>query len=253
MSALVPPHALAGNRFYSREARISLLREAGVRHLVLMTPEDIHLVRKSRTIAAQSFRDLFGGDSYHERPHSKERNILCVNRAAQPYAPRSPGESGLVFKYPDDVLLGDKCEVFHLFLNLDPKRSRTGAEICYIGTYSKVPIVHAIVEPGEWESLPLEVSGIPLLLLVSLCLMAHCSVVHLGYVVFILQQELMCVKYKQEYLYENGVRHFYLMPFASGRNKIQGGRRTSQHQTSGLLLVLVKRWVLCIDLPLQRK
>ena len=125
-----------------------------------MTLEDVDLVPKTPDITARSFCDLFGGNPYHERPRSKERNILCLNRAAQPYAPQSPGESGVVFIYPDAVLLEDTRETFHLFLNLDPKNSRTDAEIRYIGTYTKVPIVHAIVEPGEWLSLPAEVSGI---------------------------------------------------------------------------------------------
>jgi hypothetical protein len=161
-----------------------------------MTPEDLDLSSRTPDITARSFRTLIGGDSYLERPQSKECT-LCINRDAQPYAPHSPGESGLVLIYPDIVLreVGeDTSQTFNLFLNKNPTLSRKEGErqIQYLGTYTKVPIVHAKLEPNEWRSLPAKVSGIlqhliPSTLLVRLFLMAHCSAVQPGYVVFILQ------------------------------------------------------------------
>ena len=145
------PHALADNRFHGRGAR--LLREAGVDLSMAIIPD---LAAITPDVTSRSFRTLFGGDSYHERPRSREGNILCINRVAQPYAPHSPGQSGLVFVRhgPGVRLLEDTCENFHLFLNMDPKLSRSEKQIRYIGTYTKVTIVHEAVEPKEWRSLP---------------------------------------------------------------------------------------------------
>ena len=181
-----------------------------------MTPEDLNLAKNTPDITPQSFNTLFGGNPYHERPKSKDWNILCVNRKAQPFAPHSPGKSGLVFFNPDIVLLEDMWETFHLFLKKIPKLSRSERQIHYLGTYTKVPIVHATVEPNEWLSLPKEVRGtfqhsLPSTLLVRLFLMAHCSVLRPGCIV------LSHVKDVQE-----------------------------QEQTLRLHLVLVKRWVLGI-------
>jgi hypothetical protein len=148
-----PPHA--GNRFLSRAARDSLLREAGVHPSMAMTPKDRDLADHTPIVAARSLSTLFGGTSRNERPQSREGNILCINREAQPYAPLSPGKSGLVFRYPGVVLLEDICETFHLFFN-----KRSTEQIRYLGTYTKVPIVHATVEKEEWLSLPGGVSGV---------------------------------------------------------------------------------------------
>jgi hypothetical protein len=221
-----------------------------------MTPEDCDLVAKTPNIMGISFTNLFGGSAVHERPKSKW-GILCVNRTAQPYAPHSPGKSGLVLRYLDTALLEDTCETFLLFLNMNPALSRHEKQIRYLGTYTKVPIVHATVEQKEWLGLPKKVSGIfqhflPFTLLVRLFLMAHCSLMMHGYVAFILQQELMCAKHMQEYPCANRVRvgpHPQQMPFTTGLNKIKGGTKVSENQTLGLHLNLVKRWVLGIDLP----
>ncbi|KAF8492754.1 hypothetical protein F5888DRAFT_1636909 [Russula emetica] len=162
VSASPSPHA--DNRFHCRDARNSLLREAGAHPSPSMaiTPADLDLANRTPTISAPSFRTLFGGDSYHERPQSRDLGILCLNRKSQPYAPRSPGDSGLVFIFPDAVLLEDTCENFPLFLNMDPNLSRTKKNtklIRYLGTYTKVPIVHAKVEQEEWKSLPVDSQG----------------------------------------------------------------------------------------------
>ena len=182
----------ADSRFHSRDSRNLLLREAGVD---LSTATTLDLATMAPDITARSFCALFGGSTYLERPQSRERNILCINKDAQPYAPHSPGQSGLVFVLPGGALLEDTYENFHLFLNMNPTLSRShggrSEQIRYIGTYTKVPIVHATVEPRERLSLPYTVSGIfqpflPSALLVGLFLMAHCSVVAPGYVVSIL-------------------------------------------------------------------
>jgi hypothetical protein len=145
----------AGNRFRSRVARDLLLCEAGVHPSMAMTPEDRDLADRTPAVPERSLSTLFGGSSRNERPQSRERNILCINKEAQPYAPRSPGKSGLVFTFSDTVLLEDICETFHLFFN-----EKSTEQIRYLGTYTKVPIVHATVEKEEWLSLPGGVSGI---------------------------------------------------------------------------------------------
>jgi hypothetical protein len=141
-----------------------------------MTQESLDLDKNTPDISIQSFKSLFGGDATQERPRSKW-GIVCVNMDAQPYAPRSPGESGLLFIYPDVALLEDTCEHFHLFLNKkkskDMKLMRGVAQVRYIGTYTKVPIqvVRAEVRPDEWLRLPSAVRNIstflPSTLLVS--------------------------------------------------------------------------------------
>ena len=171
-----------------------------------MTPEDLDLANKTPAITARSFHALLGGRSYHERPQSKECTVtLCVNRDSQPYAPHSPGESGLVLIRPDIVLLEDTSETFDLFLNKNPALSKKEGErqTQYLGTYAKVPIIHAIVKPNEWKNLPAKASGIfqhfiLSTLLVRLFLIAHCSVVKTGYVAFIAQRHLIYAKCKQE-------------------------------------------------------
>jgi hypothetical protein len=216
----------ADNRFHTPVARELLLREAGVPPSMAMTPEDHDLVAITPDFNSRTFTNLFGGSSYNERPKSGVCDTLCINTGSQPYAPQSPGASGLVFLYPDAVVPEDTCETFLLFFNMNPKQSRTNErQIRYLGTYTKVPFVPATVEPEEWLSLPVGASEkFPALPAVRLFLMAHCSVVKNGYIVFILQRELMCV---QEYLYANRVRvgpHPQQMPFASGLTKIQGNR-----------------------------
>ena len=126
------------NRFRNdREVR-NILREAGVHPSMAITPEDLDLANRTPHVTARSFNILFGGNPYHERPRSKW-NILCVNRDTQPYAPHSPGQSGLVFIHPDVALFEDTCETFHLFVNMNPKLSRSDKQVRYLGTYTKVP------------------------------------------------------------------------------------------------------------------
>jgi len=56
----------------------------------------------------------------------------------------------------------------------------------------------------------------------------------------------------QESLFANRVRvgpHPQHMPFTSGSNNIQTNGTVSDKETSGLHFILVKRWVLGINLP----
>ncbi len=147
------------NRFHSRAARTLFLQEAGL-DASSITREDDAFARMTPDITSRRFTTLFGGDSYHERPMSTQKNILCVNMGAQPFAPHSPGESGLVFVYSDVAVMEDTCETFHLFSNMNPKFSRSTPQIRYLGTYTKVPIIHTTVERQEWLSLPTRVSRI---------------------------------------------------------------------------------------------
>jgi hypothetical protein len=148
------------NRFHTRAARDSLLREAGVNPSIAMTPEDRDLFAKTPYFTAGIFTKLFGGTPIVERPQSRV-DTLCLNREAQPYAPCSAGASGLVLlNSPDAAVLEDTCETFLLFLDMNPKLRSGEKPIRYLGTYTKVPIVHATLEPEEWLSLPDIVSGI---------------------------------------------------------------------------------------------
>ena len=152
--ALVSALPVTHNRFSTLDARNSLLHEAGVHRSMALTSEDQDLISRTPDITSQSFITLFGGNTVHERPASRKRDILCVDKVAQPYAPHSAGESGLVLIYSDTVLLEDTCENFHLFLSVKSRQAR------YLGTYTKVPIVHTKVEKEEWRSLPRMVSRI---------------------------------------------------------------------------------------------
>ena len=91
---------------------------------------------------------------------SRNKNILYINRKAQSYILHSSRKLGLVFFNPDIALLRDICETFYLSLNKIPKLSRNERQIYYLSTYTKIPIIHTIVEPNEWLSLPKEVRGI---------------------------------------------------------------------------------------------
>lgn len=242
---------LAGNRFHSREARNSVLREAGIHPL---TAVDLGRFAAPEVTSAY-FGKIFGGSPSHERPRcNKEWNIVCINRNGQPYAPHSVGESGLVFIFPDGIArCEDTSETFHLFLNMDPKLSKNTRRIRYLGTYTKVPIVHATVEPQEWRDLPSIVSGIfsPARSVRLFFLMAHCRLVGPGHIVFALQEDLVCVKHMQGFPYANrvGVANRQQMPFASGLNKTQRSRAGSPKVTLKLHFVLVKKWVSGIYLP----
>ena len=90
-----PPHT--NNRIITDVARDLPLRGAGVHPSMAMTPEDLDLANRTPYVASRSFSTLFGGNPIQERPQSKKWGTLCVNRTSQPYAPHSPGKSGLVF------------------------------------------------------------------------------------------------------------------------------------------------------------
>jgi uncharacterized protein DUF6697 len=158
-----PPRGVGhrDNRFCSRDARKRILREAGV-DMSSLTVEDHALALRTPDITSQRFTALFGGLPSHERPQSREKNVICVNQDAQPYAPSSPGESGLLFTLSDRVLLEDTRETFHLFLSRDPRQrsSSRAPQLRYLGTYKKVPTIHATVEPEEWLGLSTEVGEI---------------------------------------------------------------------------------------------
>lgn len=162
MSHSDPPRPDADSRFRDRNAINLLLRGAGVDPSTAITPEDLDLDKNTPDISVESFNNLFGGDANQERPQTKW-GILCVNMDAQPYAPRSPGESGVLLILPGAAVLEDTCEHFHVFLNKkmskDTNLSRTVAQVRYIGTYTKVPVAHATVELDEWLCLPKAVSG----------------------------------------------------------------------------------------------
>src|SRR6266403_2162454 len=82
-------------------------------------------------------------------------------------------------------------------------------------------------------------------------LIACCSVAKCGLVEFILQKELMCELYMQEYAYVKSVQmghHPRRIPFTSGLKMTQKGGKESKQQIFTQHSILVKRWVLGINL-----
>ena len=153
-------HRTSSNRFCSRAAVELFIRENGVEATSsLLTPQDAALVVATPDLLQKRFTALFGGNPEHERPNSHERNIICINSVAQPYAPRSPGESGLLFFAPGVVRFEDNYPSFHVFVNMSPPKTPARERIYrYFGTYTKVPTIRTTVEVDEWLSLPIRVS-----------------------------------------------------------------------------------------------
>ena len=157
MSAHASP--LAGsNRFCSRAAAELFIRESGVEASSL-TPQDAALADATPDVFHRRFTELFGGSPEHERPASRERNIVCINPVAHPYGPSSPGKSGLLFLAPGIVRLEDNYTSFHVFINMSPPMTRArDRRYRYLGAYTKVPTIRTTVEVDEWLSLPIRVS-----------------------------------------------------------------------------------------------
>ena len=156
----VSAHRRAGsNRFCSCAAVELFIRESGVEVPSSLTPQDAALVDATPDLHYKRFAALFGGNVEHERPYSHERNIVCINPVAQPYAPRSPGESGLLFFAPGVVRFEDNYPSFHVFVNMSPPKTQARERrYRYFGTYAKVPIIRTTVEVDEWLGLPIRVS-----------------------------------------------------------------------------------------------
>ncbi|KAH9953373.1 hypothetical protein BC827DRAFT_1248877 [Russula dissimulans] len=120
-----------------------------------LTPQDHVLSWMTPDVTSTRFTALFGGFPKEERPRSRLRNILCFNPEAQPYAPTLPGETGLLLVMPNTVLLEDKCDAFHIFINMSPPSApNVECSFRYFGTYTKVPVTRTTLEADEWRSLP---------------------------------------------------------------------------------------------------
>jgi hypothetical protein len=156
----VSAHRADSNRFCSRAAVELFIREIGVEaSSPLLTPQDAALADAMPDLLQKRFTALFGGSPEHERPNSHDRNIVCINPVAHPYAPRSPGESGLLFFPPGVVRFEDNYPSFHVFVNMSPPKTwARERRYRYFGTYTKVPTIRTTVEVDEWLSLPIRVS-----------------------------------------------------------------------------------------------
>jgi len=155
-----PSPRSGSNRFCSRAAVELFLRENGVEGSSL-TPQDAALADATPDVTQKRFTVLFGGYPEHERPRSREQNIVCLNPVAQPYGPNSPGESGLMFLPPATVRFEDNYTSFHVFANMSPPRTQAPTRdrtYRYLGTYTKVPTIRTTVEVDEWLGLPTWVS-----------------------------------------------------------------------------------------------
>jgi len=147
------------NRFGSPAAVELLLRENGIQSASQLKPQDAALADATPDVTTPRFAALFGGHPQHERPRSRVRNILCIDRVVHPYAPSSPGESGVIFFAPGTVLFEDNYPYFHIFLNISPQTTHvTERSFYYLGAYCKVPSTSKTVEVEEWLSLPIRVS-----------------------------------------------------------------------------------------------
>ena len=81
-----------------------------------LSQEDAALASVTPELTTKRFTQLFGGTPRNERPRSREYNIICATQAPQPYAPRAPGEPGVLFIFPSIVRLENNYMSFHLFI-----------------------------------------------------------------------------------------------------------------------------------------
>jgi len=124
-----------------------------------LSQQDAALASVTPELTTKRFTQLFGGTPRNERPRSREYNIICVTQVPQPYAPRAPGEPGVLFIFPSIVRLEDDYMSFHLFIETSSKERRYR----YLGIYTKVPPkvpTDTRVKAGEWLTLPMEVSAV---------------------------------------------------------------------------------------------
>jgi hypothetical protein len=141
-----------------REGRCRFLLE-GLRRSSL-SEEDAALASVTPELTTKRFTQLFGGTPRNERPRSREYNIICVTQVPQPYAPRAPGEPGVLFIFPSIVRLEDDYMSFHLFIETSSEERRYR----YLGIYTKVPPkvpTDTTVKVGEWLTLPMKVAQSP--------------------------------------------------------------------------------------------
>jgi hypothetical protein len=126
----IPRHAAhTGNRFESLAAVELLLRENGIQLASQLKPQDAALADATPDVTTARFAELFGGKPEHERPHSRVRNILCIDRVVQPYAPSAPGESGVIFFCPRDRSIRGQFPVFsHIPQHIATDKSLHGKE-----------------------------------------------------------------------------------------------------------------------------
>ncbi|KAH9953372.1 hypothetical protein BC827DRAFT_1159281 [Russula dissimulans] len=125
-------------------------------------PRGYTLASVTPEVTSKSFTALFGGRPIHERPLARskkegKKEILCLNRKAQPYAPTSPGEAGLLLVIPNTFLLEDDFGAFHVFMNMSLAHTADGEKYFrYFGTYTKVPTTRTTLGVDEWRSLSIQ-------------------------------------------------------------------------------------------------
>src|SRR5712672_3920337 len=110
---------VGNHRFCSRDSVESFFHDQNLDTSPL-TPHDHVRAWMTPDVTFPRFTALFGGHPRHERPRSVPRNILCLNRKSQPYAPISPGETGLLLVIPNTTLLEDNYNAFHIFVHMSP-------------------------------------------------------------------------------------------------------------------------------------
>ncbi|KAI9511862.1 hypothetical protein F5148DRAFT_178031 [Russula earlei] len=149
-------------RFSSTAAVQLFLCEEGL-EAPSLTPQDYALAKSTPDVTFNRFVELFGGSPTTERPKSRLK-VVCVNRELHPFAPASPGRTGVLFVLPNTSLYSDTYETFHIFVNMSSRSAAVMAQICtfrYLGTYTKVPVACNTVEVDEWHRLPQRSHGPP--------------------------------------------------------------------------------------------
>jgi hypothetical protein len=175
-----------------------------------LSQQDAALASVTPELTTKRFTQLFGGTPRNERPRSREYNIICVSQVPQPYAPRAPGEPGVLFTFPSIVRLEDDYMSFHLFIDMSPPKTSPGERrYRYLGMYTKVPTTNPTVEVDEWLALPIKVSAVSVshdrfFLLLTFCL--SCSSILLGRCAYSAPLCPMCAPSVRESLFAIHVR-----------------------------------------------
>ena len=157
-----PRVSVTGGRFSSHATVELFLLTKGLQGSSL-SQQDAALASVTPELTAKRFTQLFGGTPRNERPRTREHSIICINQVSQPYAPRAPGEPGVLFFFPSIVRLEDDYMSFQLFIDMSPPKA-SSEKRCYryLGKYSKVPTTDPTVNVDEWSTLPTNVSAVSL-------------------------------------------------------------------------------------------
>ncbi|KAI0297561.1 hypothetical protein B0F90DRAFT_1738100 [Multifurca ochricompacta] len=135
--------------------RAALFRKVGLNNYPL-TPSEASRASRTPNMSWRTFSKVFGGTLMAERPCCRRvegyGNFLCTNNMAQPFAPRFPGEPGVILYFQDADTVETTNEMFHLLVS--PSAARADCSLLrYSGIYTRVPLRHTALGADEWLSL----------------------------------------------------------------------------------------------------